>query len=201
MDKKFVETIKILHGKTQSVAYHQARMERTLCHFFPSLCDASMPSLEDNVVPLKDMNLYKARVVYGERGIETVEYSPYTMRSINSLQVVADDAIDYSYKSIDRTGLNALYAKKDNCDDIIIVKHGLVTDTSFTNLAIYDGHRWATPRQPLLMGTKRTFLLERSVIHETDITLQDLKQAQKISLFNAMIEFGEIVIPIENICF
>lgn len=202
MEQQFVETIKIKDGKAQSVAYHQARMERTIKHFFPALFRTSVPSLEEFIIPKENMELYKARVVYGEHGIETIEYAPYTMRKIASLQVVTDDTIEYSFKSTDRTRLlTALSAKKGNCDEVIIVKKGLVTDTSFTNIALYDGSRWTTPRHPLLLGTKRASLLEHGVIQETDITLQDLQKAQRIRLFNAMIEFGEMEIPIENLHF
>ena len=201
MAQQFVETIKIKDGKAQSLAYHQARLERTILHFFPKLCHTSMPSLKELLDPKEGMELYKARVVYGEHGVEAVEYAPYTMRQISSLQVVADETIEYSFKSTDRSRLNALSAMKGDCDEVIIVKHGLATDTSFTNLAIYDGTRWITPKHPLLLGTKRACLLEHGIIQEADITLQDLKKAQCIRLFNAMIEFGEMEIPIRNLHF
>lgn len=201
MEQQFVETIKIKDGKAQSIAYHQVRMERTIRHFFPQLSRTSMPSLQELLNPKEDMELFKARVVYGEHGVEAVEYAPYTMRKIASLQVVTDETIEYNFKSTNRSRLNALSARKGNCDEIIIVKHGLVTDTSFTNLAIYNGSHWITPKQPLLLGTKRASLLEHGIIQEADITLQDLKNAQSIRLFNAMIEFGEVEIPIENLRF
>ena len=147
------------------------------------------------------MDFYKTRVVYGEQGVETVEYAPYSMRNINSLQVAEDDTIVYDYKSTDRSRLNALVAQKRSCDEIIIVKHGLLTDTSFTNLAIYDDKHWVTPKHPLLHGTKRAELLDKRIIREADITLEDLRNANKISLFNAMIEFGEKEVSIENVHF
>ena len=105
--------------------------------------------------------------------------------------MVCDDTISYSYKSCDRSQLNALAAKKGDCDEIIIVKNNLVTDTSFTNLAISDGNCWLTPRQPLLLGTKRASLLNQGLIKEADITAYDLKRAERVRLFNAMIDFGE----------
>ena len=37
------------------------------------------------------------------------------------------------------------------------------------------------------------------MIQKADITLEDLRKANKVSLFNAMIEFGEIEIAIENV--
>ena len=201
MIQQFVETIKIKDGKVQALAYHQERMERTIQKFFPSLYSAFMPSLERLINPTASMDFYKARVVYGWQGIEAVEYAPYSMRNINSLQVVEDDTIVYDYKSTDRSRLNALVAQKGECDEIIIVKHGLSTDTSFTNLAIFDGKQWITPRHPLLPGTKRAALLSKGIIREADITLEDLRNANKVSLFNAMIEFGEMEISIENVHF
>lgn len=201
MAQQFVETIKIKEEKAQALAYHQERMVRTIRKFFPSLCNASMPSLEKLINPTESMDFYKARVVYGEQGVETVEYAPYSMRNINSLQVVEDDTITYDYKSTDRSRLNALLEKKGSSDDIIIVKHGLLTDTSFTNLAIYDGKQWLTPKHPLLPGTKRAALLDKAIIREADITLENLRKADRVSLFNAMIEFGEREIAIENVHF
>ncbi len=147
------------------------------------------------------MDFYKARVVYGENGVETVEYAPYSMRNISSLKVVEDNTIAYDYKSTDRSSLNTLVEKKGSSDDIIIVKYGLLTDTSFTNLAIFDGKHWTTPIHPLLPGTKRAALLDKGIIHEADITLEDLRKANKVSLFNAMIEFGEMEIAIKNVHF
>lgn len=202
MAQQFVETIKIEKGEAQAIAYHQERLERTLRHFFPSLCNAtSMPSLEKLVAPTADMDFYKARVVYGEQGVKDITYAAYAMREIKSLQVVENDAITYDYKSTDRRSLNALVAQKGDCDEIIIVKHGLLTDTSFTNLAIYDGCHWITPKRPLLLGTKRAALLDIGVIQEADITLNDLRNAVKVSFFNAMIEFGEREVPIGNVRF
>lgn len=52
-------------------------------------------------------------------------------------------------------------------------------------------HNWLTPKHPLLLGTKRAYLLDKDIIKEADITVDDLMKAKKIRLFNAMIEFGE----------
>lgn len=199
MTHQFVETIKIADGKPQALALHQERMERTIRHFFPSL--TVMPQLQTLIIPRADMTLYKARVVYGEHGVENVEYAPYAMREIESLKVVVDNDIEYAYKSTDRSLLNTLTAKKGDSDDIIIVKRGLVTDTSFTNLAMYDGTQWLTPKHPLLHGTKRTALLQTDIIKEADITLKQLRQAQKVCLFNAMIDFGLLTVHCHNIDF
>ena len=149
--------------------------------------------------PKDDMTFYKARVVYGTQGVESIGYAPYTMREIRSLQVVACDDIDYTYKSCVRTALNHLVARKGNSDEIIIVKNGLIADTSFTNIAIFDGKNWLTPKHPLLKGTKRAALLEQGMLQDGDITTADLKAAKKVCLFNAMIEFGERVVSTNDV--
>lgn len=50
------------------------------------------------------------------------------------------------------------------------------------------------------MGTKRAQLLGEGKLRETDITLEQLMKAEKVSLINAMIELGEREIAIKNIC-
>lgn len=121
------------------------------------------------------------------------------MREIRSLKLVEDNEIDYSFKSTDRAPLNRLTARKGDCDEVLIVKKGLLTDTSFTNVAVFDGERWLTPRHPLLLGTKRASLLERQVIKEADISVETLMNAQKVSLINAMIDLGEIEITTQMV--
>lgn len=92
-----------------------------------------------------------------------------------------------------------MVADKGACDEIIIVKNGYITDTSFTNLAIFDSGEWITPKRSLLYGTKRASLLDKRLIKEADITLDVLRRACKVRLFNAMIEFGEIEIDVKHI--
>ena len=204
MKQQFVETIKIKNGKALALPYHQARMERTIRKFFPSFTSfPSIASADINlsflISPKEEMDFYKARVVYGAQGVEAIEYAPYKMKEIHSLKVVENDSIDYTYKSTDRSALNALAVQKGDCDEIIIIKNGLITDTSFTNLALFDGNRWLTPKHPLLHGTKRAQLLEAGIIEEAELTLEDLRKAEKVSLFNAMIDFGELVIGIRRV--
>lgn len=76
--------------------------------------------------------MFKCRVVYG-RDIGKVEYIPYVRRRIEKVGVIRDDAIDYSYKYTDRSRLNILL-RDSGCDEIVIVRRGLVTDASAFNL-------------------------------------------------------------------
>lgn len=67
---------------------------------------------EEVIAPTKNMDLYKASVVYGEEGIEDIQYAPYSMKDIHSLKIVKDDDIDYSFKSTDRNNLELLELAK-----------------------------------------------------------------------------------------
>src|SRR5690606_14853325 len=99
-------------------------------------------------------------------GVIETRITPYEVRAVTSLKIIHDDTIDYSLKYEDRSSIDNLFAKRNNCDDILIIKNGFVTDASYSNIAFYDGSRWITPAQPLLKGTMRQHLLDTGVIHQ-----------------------------------
>ncbi len=59
-----------------------------------------------------------------------------------------------------------------------------LTDTSYTNIALYDGEQWFTPSTPLLRGTMRQRLLDCGLLQEREIMVSDIPNYQYISLFN-----------------
>ena len=82
------------------------------------------------------MGLYKLRVVYG-RVVVSVSLAPYKEPVSLSLKIVERNDIDYSFKYEDRSVFADLLQYKGDCDDILIVKDGLVTDTSYGNI-VYE---------------------------------------------------------------
>ena len=114
---------------------------------------------------------------------------------------MVDDGLDYSHKYINRKRLEKLFSQKGNCDDILIVKNGLITDTSFANILFYNGIEWLSPANPLLKGTQRQFLLETEQIITAEIRPSDLKYFKKARLVNAMMRFeDEVDIEMKAIC-
>ena len=194
---QFVETLCAIDGSVRNLRYHEARLNATRQHFFGACVPLSLAPVLSSLQLENDK--MKIRILYEEKGITEIIASPYTMRAISSLQIVTCDAIDYTYKSTDRSALNILYAQRGRCDEILIVKRGALTDTSYTNIALYDGKQWYTPAQPLLKGTMREMLLHSRRIEERNIQLEDLYRYQQIMLLNAMIGFGELILPTENI--
>ncbi|WP_321333461.1 aminotransferase class IV family protein [uncultured Bacteroides sp.] len=192
----FIETIRIEDGVACNLAYHNQRMNQTRADHFVQ----STPLDVRDYITLpqhKNQDRIKCRVVYSN-SIEEVTYIPYTLRHVNTLQIVYSDTIDYHYKSTDREALNQLFTQKKSQDEILIVKNGLLTDTSIANIALFDGYKWYTPSTPLLKGTQRAFLLDKAMMHEEEIDIEQLFSYKQIALFNAMIPFGEIIIQIDK---
>lgn len=195
-DELFIETIRLSGGVAHNLKYHQARMNATASYFFP---EATFPPLEQITNQFHTHGVNKLRVVYGRHGIECTECTPYSVRDIRSLKIVDGGEIDYSYKSADRSLLDSLKALSDGCDDVVITRHGLVTDTSYTNIAIFDGNSWLTPELPLLKGTRRASLLDSGILAEASVTVDDILSAKRIRLFNSMIEFGDMELDVASI--
>ena len=161
-----------------------------------------LPGANSTLIAQRGLDLYirrdgkcqertKCRVEY-TREVLKVEYVPYRMRPVHSLRLVTCDEIDYSYKSTDRQCLNDLFAQRAGHDDILIIRDGLLTDTSICNVALWNGTSWITPARPLLCGTMRAYLLDKGLVQAEDIPVEDLPKYTRIRLFNALIEFGEI---------
>lgn len=190
---RFIETICVLDGVARHLPLHQERMDATLRHHFgrcvPSV---NLSSLLNDVPPTEGK--VKVRVVYGKDGVEEITHAPYRMRSVRSLKMVCADDADYRFKCTDRGDIERLYALRRDCDDILVVRRGLLTDTSFTNIALFIGHQWFTPAHPLLEGVMRRNLIDARQLVEAELTPADLHRAERVSLLNAMISLGELVV-------
>lgn len=194
----FSEVIKVKNGVFYNLPFHQKRMNCTTLHHFAQTMDFHI--VADMIPPELRTGLVKCRVVYSQC-IESIEFTPYTFRRINSVAIVHDDTVEYPYKSTDRSHLNHLL-EASKCDDIIIIKNGLVTDSTFANLVFEDSSGFYTPSTPLLFGTKRASLLASGTIRESKIHEKDLKNGAKIYLINAMIDLEDrVLLPIADAIF
>ena len=187
-----VESLKLKEGVIQNLGYHQNRLNRSMAELFP-VADAIDLSRSISIPEQCKVGIFKIRVVY-DSVIEVIEIEPYQFRSIESLKVVHHPDIDYHLKYTDRQILNELFAQRGDCDDIIIVKNGLVTDSFAANLLFFDGQRWVTSSTPLLKGTKRQLLLDQGIIVEAKIRMEDILTYHKVGLINAMIDFDEMLV-------
>ncbi|MHB1661778.1 MAG: aminotransferase class IV [bacterium] len=202
---RFIDTIKLIDGNYKLIDYHNRRINNTINHFFgfnPAInLDMLLPKQGDYKI-----GTYRCRLTYSNH-IENIEIIPYTKRAIKKLKVVdldifsfsaESEPLNYEFKYEDRTGINHFLTGLDDATDILFIKNGLVTDTSFSNIILYDGERWITPDTFLLNGVKRRYLLDNCEIEESKVSINDLKCFKKISLINAMLEPQDTEINIVN---
>jgi 4-amino-4-deoxychorismate lyase len=183
---RFIESLRIEKHRPQHLGWHNKRLNETRQHFFGPVPEIDLE--ERLILPEKmDDGIYKCRILYGEK-IEEVAFQLYQPRSIKTLRLVKDDHVDYTYKYEDRRLFEHLMAQKGDADDILIVKNGCMTDTSFSNIAFFDGKNWYTPDTFLLNGTCRQRLLADGTLQEARITLANLPAFSLVKPINAMLE-------------
>jgi 4-amino-4-deoxychorismate lyase len=183
---RFIETIKIQNHECQHIEWHNKRLNETRRHFFGRL-----PYIDLNEVLLIPENvadsICKCRILYNER-ILSIEYAPYAPKPIHSLRLVEANHLSYAFKGENRQALERLLAEKGEADDILIVKNGFITDTSFSNVILLRENTWYTPSTYLLNGTCRQRLLAEGKISEVVIKEKNLEDYSEIRLINAMLD-------------
>lgn len=178
----YFETIKCEDYEIFNLEYHNKRVAKTI--------GKNLNLQEYITAPTNE--LLRCKIIYDDNEILSVDYFPYKIKEFKKFKILFDDNIKYSKKYLNREELDELFCKKDSCDEIIIIKNGIVTDTSIANIAVFYENSWITSTKYLLNGTTRTRLIEEKKIFEKDINLQMLQNAEKIAIFNAMIGFLEI---------
>lgn len=193
-----IETIKVKDRKFYNIPFHNERMNKVR----KALWNCKQRIDLSNVLtipPELDNRLFKCRVLYSKE-IKKVEFMPYNFPGIKRLKLVFSDDIDYSYKYADRSVINVLYEKRYPYDDILIVKNGYLTDTSFCNIVLKKKGEYFTPSTFLLNGTKRQKLLSEKKIKEKKIRMDELKDYEPLYLINAMIDLEDnVCIEIKDI--
>lgn len=185
MKPQLLETLKIINGQPQFLEFHQQRIDRSRQALFQLSESLDLRELLGNA---PTQGVYRCRVVYSDQ-LEFIEYLPEVARHFQRFRLVTDNTICYDYKFLQRERLTELWNGRGKGDDILIVKHGLITDTSVANVAFFDGSQWLTPEFPLLLGTTRARLLEKKQLRIAQIGVDDLPKFSKLALMNAMLGF------------
>ena len=191
-----LESLCFKNGQYQLLPEHQARVNRAFAHLFPE----TSPLLLKDILPLDLPNTQtiKVRLIYGKEGFQ-VDYHPYEVRKVRALRLVEGAAISYKHKYTDRSHIAQLFERREAADDIIICKNGLITDSSYANLAFLQNGQWYTPNSPLLHGVKRQHLLKQKVITEQEISMDMLSEFEAVSLINAMLDLGEVQLSMSKV--
>ncbi len=183
------ETIKIVDGRIQNLRFHQERMKRSVMDLFPKNPYPDLKLLLSSTT-IPAIGIYKCNIVY-DTVVKDLIITPYKKKKIINFYLVKVHDIEYNYKWLNRGLLIELKKRFKDDEEVIIVKNGLLSDTTFSNIVFFDGKQWLTPKVPLLKGTKRQQLLEEGLIVEKSIKPEHLKGYKQFRLINAMLEFDE----------
>ena len=180
------ETIRCQDGLAAHLDYHQKRLNASL----KCLGSTALFDLHALITPPKT-GVYRCRFIYDSHSYR-IEFHPYTSRKISSLRLITQDAVHYPLKYTHRDQLNDLFELREVCDDVLIVKNGILRDTTIANVALYINGQWLTPQTPLLYGTTRERLIDEGVLFPAILTPDDILDARKVAIMNAMVGFVEI---------
>lgn len=181
-----LETIRCEYKEAKHLSYHQKRLEESR----QMLGITKRYDLHTLITP-PDEKLYRCRFLYDKQGY-SIEFHPYSPKKISSLKLITCDSLEYPFKYADREVLNTLFELRGECDDVLIVKNGYLSDTTIANIALQIDGVWLTPDAPLLRGTTRARLIDEGFLIPSPLKPSDIAKATKIALMNAMMGFIEV---------
>ena len=179
----YIETFCYVGSRFTNVNWHKLRVVNTLGN---ETVWRVMAALLEGVELRADGQPVRFTVEYNADGIVGYRAVEYHAKSISRLVPIEAD-IDYHLKYADRSALESLKCGLAPDEEPLIVKRGLVTDTTFANVVFRarSGVLY-TPRTPLLEGTRRAALLDAHILTTADIAPADLNSFTDFYLINAM---------------
>ena len=194
---QLLESIYLKDGEFRNLLYHEARMKASVHALYGKHFAVNLDSIFSQQ-PVPESGMFKTRVVYAT-SILNIEFVPYVVRNVESIKLVHDNQISYEHKFVDRANLSAFYSLRETADDVLIVKNGLITDTSYGNIIFKKFGNWYTPQSYLLKGTMRQSLLDLGLISEAHIDANNYEQFESCKIINAMLGMNGEEIPVSSI--
>ncbi|WP_377153530.1 chorismate-binding protein [Roseateles sp. UC29_93] len=210
-----LETMRLDDGEFARAGRHVARMQRTARHFgLAWSADAAKACLVD-IARRHPRGAWRVRLTLARDGTfnDTVQALPAPMAPAAPTDKGEPLMVALARTPIDTRGAGAefiqhkttrrevyqvfLDAKPADCFDVLLFnRDGELTEGCLTNLALQqapDGP-WLTPRAAagLLPGTLREELLEQGRLREARLTLDDLRRAHALAIFNGVRGWREV---------
>ena len=184
-----LETIRVEGGEASHLSYHNQRFNQTRKKLFGIHHSFDLAT----IIKPPDQKIYRCRILYS-REIQKIEYLPYQPKPIQKIALISSD-LTYPFKFADRTGFNKLLDASPECDEVVIIQKGFLTDTTIANIAFLQGKQWITPEYPLLEGTTRQRLIDEGFLTPKAIRAEEIDCFDGFALMNAMIGF-KVINPI-----
>lgn len=193
-----LETFCLLDGELLHLPYHAARLEWSLGQEYPITPFADTIYKEaDRLGATKGK--WRASVTYDLEGIKSIRLVQYQLPQIAGFRLIDIEENFYAKKWADRSRLEQYKVLLPQGIEPIFVLNSQITDTSFTNILLERDSKLYTPSAPLLRGTKREQLLEKGAILPIPLPQKELHTYEQIHLINAMLDPGELTLPISAV--
>lgn len=192
---ELLESIRLADGECPLLDYHQERVDRSRKLLYPKTPQLKLKQLLETT-DLPERGVHKIRIRYGQ-DVEEVSIKPYEVLIPKKIRLIDAHGLCYAKKYTNRAGIIACFERRGDCDDVLMIQHGFVTDTSYANVVFFDGDKWFTPSAPLLRGTRRAKLLREGIIKSAIIREKDISLFKSVRLINGMLPWSEApVLPI-----
>lgn len=193
---RLLESIRVEDGVANNLEGHCARVRHSCQELFGKSPSWNLNDMIERGALQK--GLLKLRVTYDLHKAEAFT-ERYTIKPVNSLKLVDVGELTYAHKFEDRNELMRYFNLRDACDNVLMIKKGFVTDTSYTNIVFSRGTKWFTPDTFLLNGTMRQLLIRTGVVEPIPITVKELNSFDQFRLINAMLRMDAPPSDVSNI--
>ena len=188
MKGKFFETIKLKDGQLELLPYHEKRMQATRSFFYGIVDKINLSAIIEVPENLRE-GVYKCRISY-DKAIRDIKFYPYEIKKISKVLLLEiGESFDYKFKFEDRVFFKNALEENPDVDDVLFLSNGHLTDCTYSNVILFDGFGWATPKTRLLRGVKRQHYIETKMIAEKPVSLEDINKYKEIAFINAMRDF------------
>ena len=197
---RLLESIRCEDGRLVDPKPHIARMRRSRSALWGCTAEPDLLGAFERIEGRIGRGLWKLRVLYDTQ-IHALEAAPYTAGRWRSAGFIEAPGLEYAHKFERRAELERLEARARaaGADAALIVQDEEITDFSYANAAFFDGAAWFTPASPLLEGTRRKRLLDAGRITAVRIRIADMPHFTLVSPINAMLDLGEITVPVSKL--
>jgi len=185
------ESVQLIDACIMRWERHCRRMHDSLQTL--GLPDADYLTIKKSILQQATSGIQKARILYDGDGF-SIDLFTYHIRPLRQLHLITDNNISYTLKYTDRSCFEKYTRGLTSEEDVLFVKEGKITDTSFSNIALLQDGIWYTPSTPLLKGTRRAELVESGLIQEREIWMTELNKYTQLSCINAMLNIGDLCV-------
>jgi para-aminobenzoate synthetase/4-amino-4-deoxychorismate lyase len=190
-----LETMRLCAGRVSFASEHRARLAASAAALGFAWDQSAVETALAGAVAAAGADRARLRVLLAASGRVSVERHPLPARLTRPARLglcpVPVDPADptLGHKTTRRERYDNALAARPDCDDVVLVNtHGEITESCRANLVLRLDGRLLTPCAAcgLLPGTYRARLLARGVVAEAVLTPADLARAEAVWLVNSL---------------